>query len=287
MPKSLILSLLIFFSMLAEPALAEERAPAGYVVDMELTGADADARTVVVRKGAELEAKLMMPLYDGDVVFVREPESTVVLELGPEQQVTVGGDAPRFGVEGELPTGDSGWDLLSAVAGVFAGEGEQAPENMVSKGGGLKVPMAVRGTNFVLAHRNLWLAWQGGKQPYMVSLKTSEQEVLLAKDIQETSGTFALAAEDEPLPERFSLIIRDGEQQKVEIRFRQGKPSALSAKVEGAAGKVTGRLMFAAALTALEDGAWSVEAAQQAGRIKGGDLLRRRIAEGWRFDPSP
>ncbi len=38
------------------------------------------------------------------------------------------------------------------------------------------MPMAVRGTNFVLAHRNLWLAWQGGKQPYMVSLKPASRK---------------------------------------------------------------------------------------------------------------
>ncbi len=86
-----------------------------------------------MRKGAELEAKLMMPLYDGDVVFVREPESTVVLELGPEQQVTVGGDAPRFGVEGELPTGDSGLGSVERGRWRLCRRRRAGAENMVSK----------------------------------------------------------------------------------------------------------------------------------------------------------
>lgn len=282
--RSYILSLLMFLVALALPAYSEDRTPAGYVVDVELAGADQQARTVIVRAGAELEAKLMMPLFDGDVVFVREVGSRVELELGPGTHVTVGGNVPRFSVEGEITTGDGGWDLLSAVAGVFAGEGEQAPENMVSKGGSLKAPMAVRGVNHITGRESLWLAWQGGKAPYSVALESDGTERLLAEELTESQGRFVLATSAQALPERILVVVKDAEGQALRIRFRVARSLPEGVAVQQGGG-VSQALIAAAQLTAIRDGAWSIEAAQVAGETGAGQELRRRIAAGWRLEP--
>ena len=65
-----LMALLFGLVLLAVPAAAQ-KAPAGYVVSVALAGVD---KTAIVRGGSELVPKLMMPLYDGDVVFLRRAE---------------------------------------------------------------------------------------------------------------------------------------------------------------------------------------------------------------------
>ena len=74
--KTILLSVLMIL-MAAVGVSAEERAPAGYLVTLKLAGADATAKTVVIRDGVEIAGKLMMPLFDGDAVFVRDPKSSI------------------------------------------------------------------------------------------------------------------------------------------------------------------------------------------------------------------
>ena len=133
--KAFLLSLLMIACLAPCLAAADERLPAGYVLDITLEGADAAEKTVIVRDASELPAKLMMPLYEGDVVFLRDPKSTLSIELGSGETVQLGSMLPRYRVEGQIATGDSTWGVLTAIAGVFAGEGEQAPKTWCPKAG--------------------------------------------------------------------------------------------------------------------------------------------------------
>jgi hypothetical protein len=276
--KTLFLSLLMITVWAAAPAMAAEKTPSAYVIDIALTGEDAAANTVIVREGAEIAAKLMTPLFAGDIVFLRDPASRVVLETGAGLHVTVGAENMRFTVTGEIDTGDGSWSILAAIAGIFAGEGEQAPENMIARGGTLKVPAAVHGANLVLPRDRLALWWEGGKAPFTVRWTYGDADRVLATGVTERKLTVPVVADGaRALPERFTLVISDAEQQKVQIRFR-----VAAALPDGPGGS---RLARAAYLTSLDDGAWSIEALQQLAAEPSGAAgqLAGHIAAGWRW----
>jgi hypothetical protein len=277
--RHLVFSLLIILGF-ASLARADDAAPAAYVVDLALQGEDASESKVVVRDGAEIAAKLMMPLKSGDVVFLRDSGSSMILELGDGEQVTLGESLSRYEVKGEIGTNDDGWSILTAVAGVFGDEGEQAPENMVSKGGAVLVPMAVRGSNLITARDKLWLGWTGGKAPYAVLLNSEGRETVFAKDITGLSAEIEVASSfGGTLPERFSLVVVDAEQQRAPLRFR--------VVPDLPAGAPKGLIQEAAWLTAQDNGAWTIEAAQRLTSSPTGAAwsLREKIREGWRFSP--
>lgn len=275
--KALLLSLLMIVSG-AGAAAAADKTPAGYITDIVLTGADEAAKTVVVRDGVEIAGKLMMPLYAGDVVFIREPASAVGIETGAGKQVTLGADLRRYPVDGQIDTGDSAWGILGAISEVFAGEGGQAPENMVSKGGDLKMAAIVRGTNMIATGRKvLWLGWDGGTAPYAVSLAGGSGERVLARDVAGLSAEVALP---EGAGQRFTLIVRDARQQAVKIKIKVVEAAP------GASGQsMAKRLAAAARLTGEGKGEWSLEAAQQLNDLKNGaaSALLDKVRTGWRY----
>ncbi len=275
--KAFLLSVLLIF-LGSGAALAEDKTPAGYITDIALTGADEAAKTVVVREGAEIAGKLMMPLYAGDVVFIREPASTVGIETGGGTHVMLGADLRRYPVEGQIDTGDSAWGILGAISEVFAGEGDQAPENMVSKGGDLKMAAIVRGTNRIAAGRKtLWLGWDGGTGPYAVSVDGQDGETLLVKDV---AALWTEVALPDGVGERFTLLVRDSRKHLVRVKIR------VSALAPGAAERsLAQRLAAAARLTGEGKGEWSLEAAQQLYELKNGaaSALLEKVRMGWRY----
>ena len=252
--------------------------PSGYVVEIALAGADAKAGTVVVRDGKEIPAKLMMPLFDGDVVFLRDVNSRIGLELGDGRTLELGGGLTRFALDGEIDTGDSTWGILGAIGAVFAGEGEQAPENMAAKGGSLKVPMAVRANRIAVERRSLWLGWQGGTAPYAVVLEKPGGEETLASGIAAEALELALP---QSAGERFTLSLRDSAGERVQLRIRR------VGRLPDGARTIKGALATAAWLTAQDDGAWTIEAAQMLRTQNTGAAaaLLDRIAAGWRLSP--
>ena len=274
--KAILLSVLTMLAGLAA-AHAADKTPAGYITDIALTGADETAKTVVVRDGSEIAGKLMMPLYAGDVVFIREPASAIGLETGSGKQVTLGADLRRYPVEGQIDTGDSTWGILGAISGVFAGEGDQAPENMVSKGGDLKMPMIVRGTNIIASGRkSLWLGWEGGTAPYTVSLAGEAGETVLVPDV---AGTFTEVALPETAGQRFTLVVKDARQTTVKVKIKAD--DGIDGMPEGQAQ----RIAAAAKLTGQGKGEWTLEAAQLLRETKGGAAaaLLEKIRTGWRL----
>lgn len=281
--------LLFFILMIAtvfvwRPVLANE-APAGYVVAVTLAGKDASAKTAVVRQGKELPARLMMPVYAGDVVFLRDTASRIVLELGGGKSVDIGGSLARYNVEGEIPTGDDAWSILTAIGNVLAGDGEEIPDNMAAKGDGdeLKMPLAVHGANLIgKGERSLWIAWNGGKAPFVVSIAQDGRNTVLPEtDRRETE--IAVKAGD-----RLTVSIADADRRAVTIRFRQrdSLPAVPDSMRTAAPGPAADVLVSAAWLATVDNGAWSVEAAQalhgRAASDQAAAALLDRMVKGWK-----
>ncbi|MGH6907056.1 MAG: hypothetical protein ACREDX_04265 [Aestuariivirga sp.] len=286
MPHLLRIFLPLLSLLFASVAVAGQ-APAGYVVSVFLNGDDATAKTSVVREGKELPPKLMMPVYSGDVVFVRDPASRVSLEIGDGETVEIGGNLARYNVQGEIPTGDDAWSVLTAIGGVLSEEADEVPENMASKGDetGLRVPLAVHGRNFLVkGERKLWLAWQGGTAPFTVSAKFGEKEIPLAPA---TAREIEVAVPADA-GDRLAITIRDAGGQTVTLRFRlrDELPALPDSLKKASPGPSAGTLLTAAWLASLADGAWTVEAAQMLHRRVPEDQaaarLLARMAKGWK-----
>jgi hypothetical protein len=281
----IILAALAALAMLVNPALAQGRkAPAGYVVSLALAGAD---KTAIMRDGQELVPKLMMPLYAGDMVVVRDGASRIGLEMVAGERIEVAAPA-RYEVKGEIPTGEDAWPVIEAVVSIL-GDGEQIPEYMVANGeeGGLALPMAVQGPNFLVkGERKLWLAWTGGTAPFKLIVDVDGRA-------QPFAGVEARQFEL-PIParsvDRFNVTIRDaaGATARVMFRFRNLLPEMPQALNDAGPGESVDALLLAAWLTARHEGDWSVEAAQILHRRAASDqaaaALLDRIVRGWKLN---
>ena len=279
-----LLFVAVFLTILGSTASAEQ-APAGYVVAVSLVGSDQETNTAIVREGKELAPKLMMPVYNGDVVFVRDPASLVILEIGGGESVDIGCDLLRYNVSGEIPTGDDAWSLLTAIGSILSGEEDVIPENMVSKGDSLTMPLAVRGSNFIgKTERKLWLAWQGGTGPFTVSVKSEAKELTLAPT-EAREIEIPIAAES---GDRLAITLRDAAQHvtTVRFRFRDDIPTLPDALKKASPGPSAFAQVTATWLASLDNGAWTVEAAQilhsRAEKDQAAAALLARMVEGWK-----
>lgn len=275
--------LLLAFLLLVWPiGCALAQVPAGYVLEISLSGEDADRGTAVVRGGEELTPQPMMPLFDGDTVFVRDSASRIVIEVGDGQMVEIGANLPRYTVSGEIDTGDGFWSILSKVGTALGGgDAEAAPETMASRNDdSLKVPIAVRGTNYVLRDgRGVWLGWIGGEAPYSVAVDDLPAQSTDRRDMR-------IMPPDKP---RFRVTISDARGQTHQLHFRFADalpplPVALASRPDGMARQ----LAVAAWLTGEDGGAWTIAAAQGLVTAAGegtaaGDLLAR-LRGGWRLE---
>jgi hypothetical protein len=274
----IVLAALAVLALLLGTALAQGgKAPAGYVVAIALAGAD---KTAIVRDGQELVPKLMMPLYAGDVVLVRDPASRIGLEVGAGGRIEVAASA-RYEVKGEIPTGKDALRVITAVAGILGG-GEAKTD-----GGALKLPMAVPGPNFLVkGGRKLWLAWTGGKAPFK-----------LIVDVDGRAQPFpGIAARQFELQipaksvNRFNVTIRDsaGGTARVTFRFRDLLPEMPRALKDAGPGESVDALLLAAWLTTRHEGDWSVEAAQILRQRAAGDpaaaALLDVLVHGWKLN---
>jgi hypothetical protein len=282
-----LLLLLLAAGFCAPFALAESPA-AAFVTAIDLQGADSEAGTAV-RRGQELiRPRLLMPLYEGDVVFLRDAASSIVLETDAGAEETVSGAGARFVVKQNNAAKGSLWDMLGAVADAVSGEdGDVAPDNMMTRDTDdvLTVPMAVRGANRVLADRRpVWIAWQGGKAPYKVRITTNDGTAV-HEGIATKEFSFSLPT---PSQQRLKITVEDagGRRTSIIIRSSDKRPQP---KFGVSDLKKTGavvRLAAAAWLTSIDDGSWSLEAARMLREDGGADsrttLLLAKIAAGWK-----
>ena len=270
-------------------AWAADPAPAGYLVAINLAGQDLSQKTAIVRQGKELEPRLMMPVFEGDAVFLRDTQSRISVELGNGQTVEVGGGTPRYEVKGEIDTGDDTWSIIAAVGAILgssSGDEGIAPDTMAAKGSGITVPMAVHTANYLVrGARDIWLPWQGGTAPDSVNLGAEGAEGLREDSIDIAEVTFSMPADS---PDRFALVIRDANGASAVVRFRVAEalpelPGDVVARPDGPAK----HLAAAAWLTGLKDGAWSVEAAQalkaKAENEPAAAALLDQMEAGWRL----
>lgn len=253
--------LLIVLGVLASvvPLQAQDVRPAGYIMAYELKGADAEKGTVVVRKGAELQPKLLMPIYDGDSVFIRDEMSKITLSLAREGNLVVSGKLMRKDIAGEMASGDDSFTIIEQIVAILAGRGDDDSFSvLVSKGAetgeAIKVPLAVRGRNYILrTGEPVRLAWTGGEGPFSVTIgngKTLTQEV---REIVITAD--AMAAN------KFAVTIADAQKRKLRIAFEVKKAlPSVPAKIKA---RDTNGEITAVWLAGRGNGAWRFEAMRQ------------------------
>ncbi|MCB1377658.1 MAG: hypothetical protein KDK89_04720 [Alphaproteobacteria bacterium] len=281
--RALTIALALVMSLVVAGRAVAEPAPAGYVVAVALQGEDSHHVANVVREGAERSAKLMMPLYAGDVVFVRDPASRIDIELGGGERVTLGGNVMRHDVAGEIDTEDDTWSIIAAIGGILGGDKEQtAPDNMVAKGdeATLAIPMGRRSGNLVLSdQRLLWLGWTGGEAPF--TLRVSGVGSVIESTERQASVALPAVTGD-----GFSIELADSRGYRTSIRFRtvEALPE-VPPNVTGQHVPDLRDLAAAAWLSGQDDGAWVIAAAQvlSVRPTPAGLALREALRQGWRL----
>ncbi|QIG51558.1 hypothetical protein G5V57_29905 [Nordella sp. HKS 07] len=275
----LLVVLLTALSFAADitPAQAQDVRPAGYIMAYELKGVDAEKRTVVVRKGAELAPKLLMPVYDGDSVFIRDEESRVVLSLAGEGSLIVTGKLMRKDVTGEMASGDDSFSIIEQIVSILIGDSEDDSFSvLVSKGGdAIKVPLAVRGRNYIIRSAEpVHLAWTGGEGPFTVKIGDGKP---VAQDTREVT-----IAADAISGSRFAVTITDARKNRLRIAFELRKalpnvPDKIKARENQ--GEVA-----AVWLAGRDNGAWRFEALRQLRALPRNEMTAGLIAaleKGW------
>jgi len=282
-----ILSTLVFLLWHAA-VFATEREAVAHIVEVELAGEDLAKGTVVVREGAEHKPQIWMPLYDGDIVFVRDAKSRVLVDYGAGGRIEVGGKAMRMTVSAETAHGGETWGLITAIGSLLAGEeDEEVPANLISKGeeSALMVPGANRTPNNLLrGEAPIWVAWSGGAAPFTVTLEAGGKASVLTPS-SEREVRFNLPND---AGQRVTLMITDAGKRSMRVPFRlRDKLPAPPAEVSG--GNVPEGLapaLLAAWLAGQDNGAWRLEAVRML-RIADGDKpefkrLSDALLAGWR-----
>lgn len=272
--------LVIMLGLLAGGARAQDVRPAGYIMAYELKGADAEKGTVVVRKGVELQPKLLMPVYEGDSVFIRDEESRITLSLAREGNLVVSGKLMRKDIAGEMASGDDSFTIIEQIVAILAGRGDDDSFSvLVSKGAEtgetIKVPLAVRGRNYLLSGGEpVRLAWNGGEGPFRVQVGTGKVVIQEARelsiDVEQVAGT------------KFTVTITDAKKRTVRIPFVVRK--ALPKVPEKIKARDIGGEIAAVWLAGRDNGAWRVEAVRQLRALPQSETVSGLIAaleKGW------
>jgi len=270
------------------PSFAADREAVAHIVEVELAGEDLVKGTVIVREGGEQKPQIWMPLYDGDIIFVRDPKSHVLVDYGSGGRVEVGGKAMRVTVSAETAHGGETWGLITSIGSLLAGEeDEEVPANLISKGeeSALQVHAANRTpNNLVLGEGPVWVAWTGGAAPFKVTLESGGQEAIVTPS-GEREVQFDIPKET---GQRATLTITDAAKRSVRVPFRLRDklpvpPSRLSTE---AAPDGLEPALFAAWLAGQDNGAWRIEAARLLRNADGGKPEFKRLADallaGWR-----
>jgi hypothetical protein len=282
----LVLSLCVQLGLGCSARAEDAGDAAGYIIAYDLKGGDHNRGTVVIHNGQELPPKLWMPLFAGDTVFIHDAASSVVVEIAQGGRVEVKGERQRFTI-GENAPGDGAWQILTQIAELFSSEeGEDAPTNLISKGGeSLSVPMAVRGPNFILSdERPVWVAWRGGKGPYNLTLDVDDVRQVLGNQ-GETEIAIGIP---KTVKDRFTLLIEDslGKRVRIALYLRKSTPRMPQDLADQAARRGAEAAVSAGWLATHDDGAWRIEVARILRALPKDDKtaanLLLALANGWR-----
>jgi hypothetical protein len=278
------------FLALAAPALASDREPVAHIVEIDLQGEDVVNGTVIVREGTELKPTIWMPLYDRDIVFVRDPKSRVLIDYGTGGRAEVGQARMRLEISAETAHGGDNWGIISALGELLSGEeGEQVPTNLVSKGddGTLSVPIANRTPNYVLrSGLPVWIEWSGGAEPFTVTLE-ADGKILPLAETKDRLVSFNLPEDG---GQRIVLKIVDAMKRsvRVSLRVKDATPSAPTDLASDTTSPELLPALTAAWLARQDDGAWRIEAARLLRNSQDSNAALKRIGDalfaGWRPD---
>jgi hypothetical protein len=278
------------FLGLAAPSLAADREPVAHIVEIDLQGEDLAMGTAIVREGTEHKPTIWMPLYDGDIVFVRDAKSRVLVDYGTGGRVDVGQTRMRLEISAETAHGGDTWGIISALGELLRGEeDEQVPTNLVSKGddGTLTVPIANRTPNNVLRDGSpIWIEWSGGAGPFIVTLEAGGKD----HPITETKDRLVKFTLPEDAGQRVALTIADAKKRsiRVPLRIRESLPSVPADLAGAATSPELLPALTAAWLARQDDGAWRVEAARMLRNTHDTNVALKRVGDalfaGWRPD---
>lgn len=272
--------LVIMLGFLASAAQAQDVRPAGYIMAYELKGADAEKGTVVVRKGAELQPKLLMPVYEGDSVFIRDETSRITLSLAREGNLIVSGKLMRKDIAGEMASGDDSFTIIEQIVAILTGRGDDDSFSvLVSKGvvngEPVKVPFVVTGRNYLLrGDKPVRLVWTGGEGPFTVKVGNRKAVTQEAREIM--IGAEAMASD------KFSVTITDARKNGLRVAFRVR--TALPKVPEKIKARDTGGEIAAVWLAGHDNGAWRFEAVRQLRALPQSETVSGLIAaleKGW------
>lgn len=262
-----------------------EPSAAAFITAIDLKGVDREVGTAIRRDGQELRPRLLMPLYAGDEIFLRDTGSRIALETEAGAETEVSGAGAPYRIADDSASGGGFWSMLGAVAEAVGGsDGDVVPDNMMTRDTDdvITVPMAVRGANPVVNDgKPVWLAWRGGKSPYRVTI-SADDAVEMHAGVEVQAFAFALPS---TAPRRLKVAIEDagGRKANVLLKLSDRQPEPPFAVNKAAPSAV---LAKAAWLTSIEDGRWSIEAArllrveQDANSAAG--LLLEQIGNGWK-----
>jgi len=243
-------------------AYADTQVPAGYVAAYQLAGRDRDIGTAVIREGEELKPELLMPLYDGDTVFVRDAASRLTLDLAAGGRIEIGGGRARYTGTGRITASDEAWTLITALADLVSGRrGEEIPDNLVARGDDLAfaMAMATAGPNFLTPEGGpVPLSWRGGTAPFTVIVEAEGLRMDVVK-VEERQAKVPIPSK---ATRRFAIIVKDakGARLRAGFRLRDRLPEGATAIAANAPSPAFGELLVAAWLVERQDGGWRIEA---------------------------
>lgn len=232
------------------------QAPAGYVVGVSLAGSD---KTPIHRGKDWIAAKLMMPVYAGDVIELHDAASSIDIDQGASELVKIAGGGKPHDVTGQVVTGDDASSMLAAIGAVLGGGEQGGAENMAARQGeAIEVAIARRGTNLVAADRDkLWLAWSGGKAPFTVNVKGAAAATMTAVKDRQIEMPLALKP-----GERATIEISDAAAGRARVDVKAASRPPPPAKLSDVASNTLTLLIELDWLLQQEKGAWRLEAAQ-------------------------
>jgi hypothetical protein len=268
------LIVLVLLALVPLAAGAADRR-AGFIEIVALEAEDKALRTAIERGGQPLEPAVLMPVFAGDVIRLKSPDSFVrvvladntVLEIRGPREIVV--DArPEKGVVTSVI--DWAWDVVTG------GTGEETPTNLVSKGNGPYVAAAPTGGTILRGEDPIYLAWVGGKAPFRVRAGR------IIYDTPEPSISFLPPSDS---GNRIAVEIKDaaGASTRLTLRLAEAAPQPPEELAILVASKDARATVIAAWLAQQGKGRWRLEAMRRLHALKGyapADRLLAALAEG-------
>jgi hypothetical protein len=171
--------LLIVVALILSTASAHAAERAAVIEVVRLADVDKTSGTAVSRGGQPTPPAVLMPLYEGDVIELKSPQSYLRIIRADNTPQDIRGPA-RVEISAVPAQGsfETFWWLWERIAGKT---GEETPTNFASKGDAIVVPAGPAGGTILRDTDPVVLAWQGGKAPYWVIVGDARYKTEMAR----------------------------------------------------------------------------------------------------------